>query len=196
MSVCTFNLKKNKFNNNFSLTFLKLKKKRKEKHVFYQNLKNIMSRNRDPFNENPNTYLYDSINTRVPPMNISGKKSTPTLARMRMESPVNIHSHSFQNLPKAPMIVRRESPFMNRGESPIMIRRESPQPSFFYEPERERVFMPPPQPLIRSARPVVYRPALMNLTNRIPNPLINLNPFEVVEHLFLEENSKITCLMR
>jgi hypothetical protein len=144
--------------------------------------------------EEPTSYLYDSINTRVPPMNISGKKSPPILSKIQWESPNTLmHSRSYQNFP------------LEKG----MLRRESPQPNYrnYYEPERiERIerpngqtmrheypFFEPqmPQPAIRSSRPAIYRPALANLSNKavFPDRQMNLNPFEVVEQLFLEENS-------
>lgn len=113
------------------------------------------------FLEEPGSYLLDSINTRVPPMYISGKKST-SLSKLRWESPI-YHSHSYQNFPKPNILIREASP-------------------------RPEVFLPP-LPIVKNIRPVVYRPAFPNLNNRITVPMPNLNPFEVVEQLFLEEEN-------
>ncbi len=125
-----------------------------------------------PFFENPDSYFNDSLNTRVPPMNISGKKSNPFISKLRMEPPSPLtYTKSYQYMPKPN----------------ILIRGESPQPSFrYYEPERVSI----PSPMIRNMRSVVYRPALMNLNNRVQIPHGNLNPFEVVEQLFLDESCK------
>lgn len=129
---------------------------------------------------NDKAYLFDSFNTRVPPMSISGKKSNASLS-YRFESPL-YHSRSYQHFPKPNILLREESPI----RLPM-------------QPEPEKIILPP-QP-IRNLRPVNYRPALMNLSNNkivIPRPNFiprpNLNPFEVVEQLFLEEENMISFL--
>lgn len=138
-----------------------------------------MSVSKPPTNDK--AYLFDSFNTRVPPMNISGKKSNASLS-YRFESPL-YHSRSYQHFPKPNILLREESP-------PIRLP---------MQPEPEKIILPPPPP-IRNIRPAVnYRPALMNLSNQkivIPRPKFiprpNLNPFEVVEQLFYEEENMIS----
>ena len=180
--------------------------------------------------DEPTSYLYDSINTRVPPMNISGKKSPQILSKIQWESPNPLrHSKSHQIFPQEKILIRGKSPqptyrnyyeneggFMERERTPISMQRpeynffelppQRPDYGFFekqrqiqFQPQRAEFnfFDPPPQkiqpqPIIRNFRQGAYRPALVNINNRImyPERIPNLNPFEVCEKLFLEEKTR------
>ena len=184
--------------------------------------------------DEPTSYLYDSINTRVPPMNISGKKSPPILSKIQWESPNPLrHSKSHQNFSQEKILIRGKSPqptyrnyfenegVMERERTPMPMQRpeynffepprqiQPPRPDYgFFEAQRPIQFQPPreefnffdpppqiniqPQPIIRNFRQGAYRPALVNINNRMmyPERIPNLNPFEVCEKLFLEEKTR------
>lgn len=143
---------------------------------------------------NQNSYLYDSMNTRVPPINISGKKLPNSRTKFETPSPLS-HSKSYQHFPNPNIYLREESPQRMMLSPPNHLIREISHPIMPKYYENERILVTPP-PIIKSIRPVAYRPALINLNNRIPNYNMNLNPFEVVEQLFFEENSTIIYLYK
>ena len=98
--------------------------------------------------DEPTSYLYDSINTRVPPMNISGKKSPQILSKVQWNSPNPLrHSKSHQNLPQERILIRGKSPqasYRNYFEvDGTPIQRQKPEMNFFEAPRPDYGFFEP-----------------------------------------------------